>query len=79
MPARLWTDEAWYSPGEVATATTNVEPPYTIRCIVVGVVEKTSEDAPCHVSVKTEWEQGVMLFEVVKGGQVVARAHAHVN
>lgn len=80
MTARVATDQSSYSPGQIATATAhNVEPPYTIRCIVAGIVEGTSEDMPLHVDVKTEWAGGVMHFELVKDGNVVDQTDALVN
>ncbi len=76
----LWvrTNEVFYKPGQIATATTNAEPPYLIRCIVDDIVIETSNDVPLLVSILQEWVGAVVEFEVVKGG-ASARTHAHVE
>ena len=78
MVLRVRTNEVFYKPGEIATATTNAVPPYLIRCIVDGIVIETSTDLDLHVSILPEWVGGVVNFEVVKDG-VSATTHAHVE
>jgi len=78
MTLRVRTNEVFYKPGEIATATTNAEPPYLIRCIVDGIVIETSNDAPLLVSILPEWVGAVVQFEVVKDG-ASAKTHIHVE
>lgn len=78
MPLRITTDKPLYNPGEIATATTNAEPPYTITATVRGEIVGTSMNDPLSLAVLMAWSPGIIVFVVTQGVDS-AQTHAHVS